>query len=769
MMLLVFLLNLYCLSTTISASASEGKPGGDDDTNEQNHKISIIVMAPSPGRLTEGWQQGPALIPAARLAVKEINNNTEILPGFTLQLIEANSGCSIVSEASISFVRDLYQSEDQVVGIVGPGCSATALQISNLTSKYEVSLLHITPSATTPQLEDVSRNTTYATISSALTFVESYLELMKHNNWTRVATLQDISRQYFQQTHSRFRSTVDSSKVVYTGSLYKGAQSVIPLGALESSGSRIVMVFAGADIAVQMLCYAYHRKMMYPNYQWIFHDRDAEQLVKNVSEFLVDGETTTFKCSKEEMEMATNGAILNLFHLIQDNMNTTLPLFNKTYNDYFEGYKEELELYRKEMKLGGKNPPNDYGNSYHDAMWALALALHNASINGVDLKSYTHNKNSDTVKIARYLKAVAFDGTSGPICFQNDTRSTLTLIDIKQFWKGKEISIGAFDRSSKERLTLFSKENKYFISDTFQEKHVKIHPVLGIFVGLLTVIVMVGTGLFQLANIIWRDHHTIKATSPSLSHPIFAGCYLFAIAVLILTVQETFTFAPNTLNSPIYYGVLCNTFTWCLILGYTLIFATIATKIWRVNRLFKHFRNKSPGACLHDTALIFIVILLLLVDVCICLTWTILDPMMTLITSSTTASSELNVRLHCTCKHITVWVSIVLAYKGILTVLLVILSIANRRIKRKNFQHTRRVNIFIYVNTTMIAIGLPLYFLLNNRSIYTSYIILCTIPLNIVAVCCLNFFLPPVLPILKLKLMLNGTSQRLMRKISSSE
>ena len=124
------------MTTTISASASEGKPGGDDDTNEQNHKISIIVMAPSPGRLTEGWQQGPALIPAARLAVKEINNNTEILPGFTLQLIEANSGCSIVSEASISFVRDLYQSEDQVVGIVGPGCSATALQISNLTSKY---------------------------------------------------------------------------------------------------------------------------------------------------------------------------------------------------------------------------------------------------------------------------------------------------------------------------------------------------------------------------------------------------------------------------------------------------------------------------------------------------------------------------------------------------------------------------------------------------------------------------------------------------------
>ena len=162
---------LCCLFVTLLVTAAKTK--SEVVHRVELHNISILVMAPSPGNLTRGWEEGPAVIPAARLAVKEINNSTDILSGFTLQLMEANSGCSIVSEAIISFVRDLYNCKEPVVGIVGPGCSEAALQISSLTSRYEVSLLHITPSATSPQLEDAARNTTFATISSALSFVQS--------------------------------------------------------------------------------------------------------------------------------------------------------------------------------------------------------------------------------------------------------------------------------------------------------------------------------------------------------------------------------------------------------------------------------------------------------------------------------------------------------------------------------------------------------------------------------------------------------------------
>jgi len=57
-------------------------------------------------------------------------------------------------------------------------------------------------------------------------------------------------------------------------------------------------------------------------------------------------------------------------------------------------------------------------------------------------------------------------------------------------------------------------------------------------------------------------------------------------------VQETFL-SPSTYS--VLYAVSCNTFTWCLAVGYSLIFGTVCAKTWRVYRIFHHFRNQSPG------------------------------------------------------------------------------------------------------------------------------------------------------------------------------
>lgn len=182
--------------------------------SESKHNISLVVMAPFPGELTVGWNRGPAIIPAAIIAAREINNSTEVLPGFNLHLTVADSGCSTTTMATISVVRDLYENEDQnVVGIIGPGCSSAALIVSSFTTKQQVSLIHITPSATSAELEDHKRNTTYATVSSALSYVQSFIELMENNNWNTIGTLQDIGCSYFTQTHSGFKEVVDNRKL----------------------------------------------------------------------------------------------------------------------------------------------------------------------------------------------------------------------------------------------------------------------------------------------------------------------------------------------------------------------------------------------------------------------------------------------------------------------------------------------------------------------------------------------------------------------------
>ena len=708
--------------------------------NEDKRNISLVVMAPFPdGELTKGWVRGPSLYPAAVIAAREVNNNSGILPGFNLQLIKVDSGCSVASKVTISFLRDIYENKDhQVVGIIGPGCTEAALRVSSLTKRSEVSLIHVTPTATSPELEDPDKNTTYATISSALAYVASFIELMTYNKWNSIATLQDEGRTYFKQTHSKFKATVDKSKVVFTGSLFKGDQeSVIPLDSLLSSRARIVMVFAGGNAASELLCYAFHRDMIFPNYQWIFHDRTVSQLVKNITKFKVDG--IYVECTLDQMRAATKGIILNQFKLEQRNADIVLPLFQKTYNDYNESYFEELN----------GTDPIDYANSYHDAVWAMALALHNASTNGVDLTSYTFNRNNDTKVIAQYLSRVRFDGISGPISFQNVTRSVETVINIKQLFNGSEEIIGTFDRSGDTILNM-SNEGR-FIEDLYEEQHVKIHIGMSMLLMLFTIILVVVIFLLQVANSCWHNYHSIKATSPNITHLVFSGCYLFSIALLILSIQETFVFAANI--NRIAYAVLCNMFTWCFLVGFSLIFGTICMKIWRVHRLFKHFSNDRPGYFLSDNALITFVILFLVVDAIICTTWNLVDPWKTksTVVASLRGTPTLFVRSECTCQHITQWVIAIALYKGTILLLLVVLSILNRRIKRKDFRHTRKINILIYGISMLIGVGAPLYFLLNHLSIYIGYVILSTILLFTVSLCILTLFLAPVLPVLKMK------------------
>ncbi len=724
--------------------------------------ITLVVMAPFPGELTAGWTQGPALVPATLVAAREINNSTTILPGFHLDLIVADSGCSVSSKAVISFVQHVFEDRSRrVAGIVGPGCSGAALRISDLTARYKVSLIHITPSATTPLLEDTKRVTTYATISSALSYVQSFIEIIRYNNWNSIATLQDEARLYFKQTHSKFKATVDSKKVIFTGSLLAGEESVIPLKNLRASQGRVVMVFAGSQVATQLLCYAYYENMLYPNYQWVFHDRTKSHLLTDVSEFRVNDKT--YSCTVKEMTKASHGVILNLFHLEQENKDVILPLFNRTYNDYYKEYEEQLEKYRIENNLE-TNQANVYSNSYHDAVWALALALHNASLDGVDLKSYTYGKNSDTVKIAEHLRRVDFNGMSGPVTFQSDTRSVKTIIDIKQLWNGEDFLIGTFDRSREVILHINSSIAR-FINDTHTVRQVKVHAAVGILAILVTIVLTILIVLLQLANIVWYHHRSIKATSPNIRHLIFSGCYLYTMFVIFYSVQQAFEEV-----SFLLFSILCNAMVWCIVLGYSLIFGTMCVTIWRIYRLFKHFRNESPGITLSDTFLAFCVILLLLVDMSICTAWNLLDPLMLKMQSLPALTTPLeSVYTHqCDCQYWNYWIGTILAYKGSIVLPLVILSILNRRIKRKNFQRTKNITILIYTLSMMGGVGIPLYFLLRHQNVYVGFLLLVCIIYCTILLCCLILFLPPVVSVIKQQKRRENPPKRQLTRLSSA-
>ncbi len=732
------------------------------------HNISFLILAPNPTKKGEpdlvgnGWQAGPALYPATRLAIEHINANIDVLPDYNLQYVEADTACSATSQTATSLVRDVFQNVEtnQIVGIIGPGCSEAALAVSELVDRDKLSLLHITQ-GNNPQLEEAERINTFASVSSALFYVESFITLMKINNWTRIATLVDVSRNYFKVTHARFRKEISHNdyEVVTSNSItVTGNFALIPLEPILEAKARVIFVFAQKPVAAILICAAYRRNMIYPNYQWIFHDRKESDFYNNVSSFILEREHMS--CTEQEMRKASRGIILNLFDLEIDAEDMVLGRFNKSYNQYKKEYKKKQEEYKRET--GQEKGFTSYANSYYDAVWALALAIDDASKNGLNLESYRYGQRNETELIRDALFSVVFVGFSGKICFRNETRSPRSFIDVYYLNGETSVPLGKFNDSAdtaQQKLPIENHES-YFISDKYSVKYNTLNQGFGAVIILLTIIISGVTIVLQWANIFWSSYHSIKATSPNINHLIFSGCYLFMIACAILTVQGTFILG-NTRASSIVYSVLCNTLTWCFCLGYSLIFGTVCAKTWRVYRLFKHFQNQSPGICLGDDYLILHVMILLGLDIVICLSWNVIDPWVHTVSTDTRFRAEqfIIMRSQCVCKHSESWIPAMILYKGAVTVALVVLSILNRKVKRKNFQHTRKVNILIYGTTLIACVALPLYFLLGAQNVYIGFMLLFLVVMTTELLCLLVIFLPPVLPIVRLKLQNKDTSK----------
>ena len=737
----------------------------DTEPGDRRHKLYLVLMAPFPAPVKPSWEAGHRLAPAVQLALDQINNRSDILRDYELILLKSDTACSS-GYAAVKALVDIVRvgSDRPIVGIVGPGCTSAAITVAEQVSRPRYSLIAITPSATSPNLENERYMNMFTTISSSTAYVKVYRGLMDHNGWDAVSILYDEHRKYFLDTFRKFsEEEMNASRVVYQSPVLHGkSEKFFPLSDIKQMDrGRVILSFAAANTSRDMLCLAYHEGMIYPTYQWVFHDRTVSQFRKDTS-FIYNEEK--YGCSEEEMAQAINGILLVQYKIERDGTDI-ISLTGQNFSEYYESYTEELKRCTDDGYL-------NYANTNYDAAWALALALNKTAESGVNLTEYRYGQPNITKQIREELFKVRFDGASGPIQFRDKNRSPVTDIKVIQLRFNKknsgidEIEVAFFNGT----LTVHDMPNAsaVFIGDTFDNKRVFIHKALGILVIIIAFLLLGFTGTLHIANMVWYRHRSIKATSPNISHLIFGGCYLFGISIIIYSVQQAFSW------SEIVYSVLCNSFRWSLILGYTLLFGTVLAKIWRVYRLFKYFRNKSPGYLLSDNALIIFVILLLLTDTFLCTLWDATDPFVyeEYVESRILINKipSLLIRSTCNCKHFSLWIGVVGTYKGTIALLLVAFSILNRKIRRRDFQHTKKINILIYSLTMMGGVFFPIYFLLRRSDIHISFVILCTILSVTILMSCSILFLAPVGQVIKAKMKLDEDTkftQEFKRRVST--
>ena len=389
-------------------------------------------------------------------------------------------------------------------------------------------------------------------------------------------------------------------------------------------------------------------------------------------------------------------------------------------------------------------------NAYYDAGWALGLALDQLAKEDYDLNRLIEESHFTQLLIGRLLN-VSFNGATGPVRFNRQTKSVETRVLITQLLKhtsGELTKVLLTTYGGHGNLTCPSEFG--FISHKFDQSLKQIDSIVGVIIILLTFILTIIVALLQFVYISYRQHKSIKAASPNLTHLSFLGCYFFAIASITYTTQKSFLAMHHV---DVIYPAMCNVVMWCLMLGSSLILGTVFVKIWRLYKIFRHFKAEHPSILLFDIALVCFVMLFLLCDTVLCLVWTLTSPWI-LMETSISEYPTLYILPNCTCQGIQYWIVCVAVYKGGVALLLVTVSLLNRKIQRRHFSHTKEVNALIYSLTIIGGVGFSFYFLfMDGFSIYLSYLVICTIFLSTVLLCTLLLFLPPVIPILKYKLL----------------
>ena len=724
-----------CAFSTIGHLASGSTPS--------NNTLYLLSQAPFSGTSFKTRYPGPGaqgIVPALHLAVEEINNRSDILSGYELRFLSGNSGCALESLATESFVRDALDGERNVVGVIGPLCSTAATAIAGLVGRDPLSLLQLA-FATSPVLSSPRFGNTIKAHSTSRLFVDVFLEIMKRNEWNRVGAVYETERIFFTTSYEAFQKGIIRSGYSIS-SMFIGKSLTFSLDQFRGLQSRIIVVFAASDLASRLVCLAHPKYMdlTHPSYLFFYPDKEPRYLSTGIS-FTDEG--TSYRCSDAEMEESIKESVFTSIRIQRkddsENLNQLL-VSGLTYAEYTTELIERFSSQTMDV----------YVSAYYDAIWSFALAL-NKSIEilehaGQHLSDYRWGDYNSTTIIKQQMLGLDFEGASGRIDFNSTTLEGEPIIDLVRASLDIDSNLSSqaigFYNTPERKLELVN--GTQFIADEFPTDIVNIHWIFGIVMVLFVLLILLVTMFLHGMTFIYRQRRSVMATSPALNHLIFSGCYLFLVAILSLCFSTSFY---SHANSSLLYSLSCSIISWCVPIGFSLIYGTICVKTLRIYLLFHSMKRHQSGLLFNEVLALFVVILILF-DVVISVTWNAVDPWI-MSEDIEVFQDGILVRNSCKCDHFIIWAVILALYKLTLTFVVITLSILTRRVDREDFKFSKSINILSYSLALPYTVGIPVGLLFYTSQIYISFVVLSFVFFTSIMLCHVFLFLPPLIPIFR--------------------
>ena len=722
---LVHLLFLFVVADVLRVSTSETT-------------LYLLNVLPYPDdRPFAGWDRGFELIPAGNLAIKQINNRSDLLPGYRLELVDIESeacGVSIINTGYVNFYRHLVQPNLLVVGVVGLFCSTVTATVSRIANHPKIDYIQVAGS-TSPWFQNVTvYPQLYRTVSSATIFNRASLRLMEKFSWKRISLIHGNGGVFFLTTADDFASEVNADPTLELVTRIPTSLSYISdaFANLKNAGARIVYALLTPPEAANLMCEAYQHRFLWPGYVYIFHDRTFQ-------EFVNESETT---CDESELTTALEGSFLLQYRLHAEPDDTLVSGW--TYEEYQKNYQMRLAELVKDtgMKL---QTDNSWANVLYDEVWAIALALNNSqetlnSIN-VTLTDYALGQSIITDTIASNLKNISFQGAAGYIKFDSNHEATST-IDIFQVQGGQPELVGVYN-PNEDNLTINDSMLSTVPADRFEVVYDLLPQWLTITIFCICGLAYIMTTIILVLFLYWRNEPEIKATSPYLSLVMFAGCYLLYTAITFQTISKSFAVGFNM------FTAACNIDSWFGFIGFNLIFGTLFVRLLRINHIFRVFQKTSK--IWSDQFLFLIVLLICSGMLIILILWTTTDILYLEEKQMYISSAQLSyyrVKRGCSSINLGIWVTTAHAYNGVIILLVIFLAVQTRHIKRRNFKDTKKVNAYIFTVVVILAIAVPLWYIFSRTQFEVGGHISSVIAYLSIAILCQFFlFAPKVLPL----------------------
>ena len=544
--------------------------------------------------LTPDWKRGEEILPGAYLAAKEINDMSNLLDGRRLEVMPVRVPRCELTEGIVPFVEELTLNYSNTIGIVGYFCHNIALHLSRLVHHDIIQISANDDSA--PHLQ-------HSILPLRELMASATAHLLHSLGWKKIAV---ISSQHPNFVDSR-RAFIKSAKehdiqISFFQETFKFHSPIDHLRELQMFGIKIIVAFVPQSETVDILCAAYVRGFIWPDYAWIFTDMSKPKILKP-------------SCQPKAIDNA-------IFLHAKFNVSTNLPS-GLNYSSFYDAFHEQLGNSSSKQNFSLLST-NLYANVLYDSIWTLALTI-NRSLSVLNERNLSlTNIHQDTgIEIMdvleEQLSQLSFQGATGWLNFSHSAAAIKTSVEILQIQNGQPVQIGSYYHLLNQ---IFLNNSRIGIipSDTLERVYVVYPTALTVVLSFVVIFCIISTTILMSLFIHYRKEPEIKATSYTLSLCMFVGCYLLLTSALFhnITSGTTVYGSQESLRT-----FICMFDITTVGIGGDIILGTVIAKTLRIYHIFKKFGTVSR-IC-SDQGLFVLISSIVSVKIVLLIAWATLD------------------------------------------------------------------------------------------------------------------------------------------------